>query len=65
MRLRINGEPRDIDAPTVEALLVALELPVDRVAVEQNGTIVRRPVRATTPVQDGDAFEIVTLVGGG
>jgi sulfur carrier protein len=66
MRLRINGETRDFDdVATVEALLVALALPLDRVAVEQNGTIVRRPARATTPVTDGDVFEIVTLVGGG
>ena len=47
------------------ALLVALALPGDRVAVEQNGAIVRRPERAHTSVNDGDVFEIVTLVGGG
>lgn len=65
MRLRINGETRELDVHTVEALLVALALPVDRVAVEQNGAIVRRPERAHTPVNDDDVFEIVTLVGGG
>lgn len=65
MQVRINGEPRDVDAPTVEALLAALALPAERVAVERNGAIVRRPERGTTPVTDGDQFEIVTLVGGG
>jgi thiamine biosynthesis protein ThiS len=38
---------------------------VDRVAVEHNGAIVRRADRPVTRVNDGDVFEIVTLVGGG
>ena len=66
MRLRINGETRELaDVATVEGLLVALALPVDRVAVEQNGAIIRRPERPLTLVKDDDVFEIVTLVGGG
>lgn len=65
MQVRINGEVHDVDAATVEALLLHLALPLERVAVERNGLIVRRPERATTAVADGDVFEIVTLVGGG
>jgi thiamine biosynthesis protein ThiS len=68
MRITINGEAHDIDASsvdTVSALLTALGLPAERVAIEHNGAIVRRPERAQTLVQDGDVFEIVTLVGGG
>jgi sulfur carrier protein len=68
MRLTINGEAHDLDASsvdTVSALLTALSLPAERVAIEHNGAIVRRPERAQTLVHDGDVFEIVTLVGGG
>jgi thiamine biosynthesis protein ThiS len=50
---------------SVDQLLVHLELPPDRVAVERNRRIVRRDQRAHVSVEDGDSFEIVTFVGGG
>lgn len=70
MRLTINGETRDVDATTaspfsVDDLLQLLQLPADRVAVEHNGSIVRKPQRAATTLNDGDRLELVTLVGGG
>ena len=67
MRLVVNGEPRAFDPPpaTVEALVVALGLPKERVAVELNGAIVPKAARPSHPVLDGDVLEIVTLVGGG
>jgi sulfur carrier protein len=65
MRVRINGELRELEGATVEAVLIALSLPLDRVAVEHNGAIIKRSARNVTPVNDGDILEIVTLVGGG
>jgi sulfur carrier protein len=70
MRITINGEARHLNddavaIDTVAALVAALGLPAERVAIEHNGAIVRRPDRSSTPVADGDVFEIVTLVGGG
>jgi sulfur carrier protein len=65
MRVRINGELREVEATTIEAVLTSLALPVDRVAVEHNGAIVRRAERPLTRINDGDVLEIVTLVGGG
>lgn len=68
MTLLINGQPRDFElAPgaTVQDLLAALGLKQDRVAVEQNGSIVARTAWAATPVAEGDKFEIVHFVGGG
>jgi thiamine biosynthesis protein ThiS len=50
---------------SVDQLLVRLERPPDRVAVERNRQIVRRDQRAHVRVEDGDTFEIVTFVGGG
>jgi thiamine biosynthesis protein ThiS len=65
MRLTVNGEPREIDARTVDALVAALALPRDRVAIELNGAIVPKAERAGRSLRDGDVLEIVTLVGGG
>ena len=63
----MNGESRDLALvdETVDGLLHALGAVPERVAVEQNGAIVKRAARATTRVMPGDIIEIVTLVGGG
>ena len=69
MRLTINGEPRDVDTTgdrfSVDDLLRALQLPAERVAVEHNGSIVRKAQRAAAVLSEGDRLELVTLVGGG
>jgi len=62
----INGETREV--PTglgVTGLLSHLGLPVDRVAIERNLEVLPRSKWVATPVQPGDRFEIVHLVGGG
>jgi sulfur carrier protein len=65
MQVTINGEQQNVDATTIDALLVAMSVPLDRVAVEHNGTVLRRQARADAAIRDGDVIEIVTLVGGG
>ena len=50
---------------SVDELLKLLQLPLDRVAVERNRQIVRKDQRASTDVEEGDVFEVVTFVGGG
>jgi sulfur carrier protein len=69
MEIVLNGQPRevsiDVQAATLEALIAALEMKSDRIAVERNGEIVRRTEWATTPVENGDRLEIVHFVGGG
>jgi thiamine biosynthesis protein ThiS len=67
MHLVVNGERRSFDlaSSTVESLLAALGMPVERVAVEVNGSIVPKRERADRNLVDGDVLEIVTLVGGG
>jgi thiamine biosynthesis protein ThiS len=69
MDLLINGQPRTFPeftaGATLQDLLTALALKPDRVAVEHNGSIVSRPAWSSTPVTDGDKFEIVHFVGGG
>jgi thiamine biosynthesis protein ThiS len=69
MEIVLNGEPRTVDldpqTATLDALIAALEMKQDRVAVERNGEIVRRTEWAATAIQSGDRFEIVHFVGGG
>jgi sulfur carrier protein len=66
MELRINGEMRRFEnAPTVAALLRALELRVERVAVQVNRSVVPRAQHGDWQLAPGDDVEIVTFVGGG
>lgn len=73
MEIVLNGQPREVSidpqaatqAATVDALIAALGMKADRIAVERNGEIVRRNEWATTPVANGDRFEVVHFVGGG
>ncbi len=69
MRVTINGNAREFPglppSATVADLVAAMELKGDRVAVEQNGEIVRRPDWNTAVVSEGDRFEVVHFVGGG
>lgn len=69
MKLQINGEARDfMDAPapfTLAALVDALGMKSDRVAIELNLDIVPRDRWPATRLNDGDRLEIVHFVGGG
>ena len=65
MKLIINGEERIIAAPTLAALVDALQMKGDRVAVELNKEIVPRAKWSDTALHDGDRLEIVHFVGGG
>ena len=66
IRIVLNGQTREIEPGlTLEGLLVQLELPVGRVAVERNRHVVPRGGYAAVPVEPGDRIEVVTLVGGG
>ncbi len=64
-QISLNGVPRTTTATTVAALLDELAYTGKRVAVENNGEIVPKSRHATTPLQHGDALEIVVAVGGG
>ena len=66
MHITLNGELREIAAgATISALLLSLNLPSTRVAVEVNGDLVRRLQHETHVLLAADMVEIVTLVGGG
>jgi thiamine biosynthesis protein ThiS len=62
----LNGEHRSLPAAlTVDRLLVFLEMDPSRVAVELNGTIVRKPDWPSAEVHEGAQIEVVWFVGGG
>ena len=66
MVLTVNGEPTSVrEVTTVAELLIQLGLDPRAVVVERNRRIVRRAEVAETPVEDGDAIELVHFVGGG
>jgi thiamine biosynthesis protein ThiS len=64
--LRINGKDVQLDVPTpLLAYLEKLGVSPRAVAVEHNGVIIDRDAYASTSLGDGDALEIVRMVGGG
>ncbi|MBM4296253.1 MAG: sulfur carrier protein ThiS [Deltaproteobacteria bacterium] len=66
MRLKINGEERDVaDGVSLTGLLESLQIRPGRVVVERNKEIVPRDSFGATLLADGDVLEIVHFVGGG
>jgi len=66
MDIIVNGKNQTIAAgTTVAALLVALELDPERVAVEVNLEIVSKDQFNEKLLTAGDTLEIVQFVGGG
>jgi sulfur carrier protein len=70
MKLTVNGQPRECNAATLADLwrseTADLELAGPRgFAISLNGAVVRRTAWAATPVNDGDAVEIIRAMSGG
>jgi thiamine biosynthesis protein ThiS len=66
MRLTVNGKPREAEGPlTLLGYLELLGINPEIVAVEHNGEIVKRARLGEVAVTEGDALEIVRMVGGG
>ncbi len=65
LSLCLNGEAHAIASPATVSSLVAQRQPRPPFAVELNKELVRRAEYEATALADGDAVEIVTLVGGG
>ena len=62
----VNGLPRGVPGGlNLREVLAALDVAPDRVAVEMNRLIVRKPAWSATVVTAGAVLEIVQFVGGG
>lgn len=66
VRVTVNGEPMELESgSSVADLLERLRVGSPRVAVERNRDIVPRAQYGATVLAEGDALEVVELVGGG
>ncbi|HWT02845.1 MAG TPA: sulfur carrier protein ThiS [Pyrinomonadaceae bacterium] len=66
MLIQVNGEQRDVpDSVTLAGLVRHLSLAPERLAIELNQRVVRRPDWPETTLKEGDRVEIVHFVGGG
>ena len=66
MRATVNGDAMELpDGLTIAALLEHLRIRAERVAVERNGSVIRKARHAEEKLSSGDVVEIVTFVGGG
>jgi len=65
-RIIINGETRELTAPSSLAQLVStLKLKPEQVAIELNQVVIRRASWESTMLKEDDRIEIVHFVGGG
>lgn len=66
MRIRLNGEPREIESGlTVAQLLESLGFGTGPVAVAVNAEVVPRAEHAGRALRDDDEVEIIHAVAGG
>jgi sulfur carrier protein len=65
-RILLNGEPRDVAASTVAALLAELGMAGrGGIAVEVNAEVVPKSEHGAVHLKESDRVEIVTMMAGG
>ncbi len=64
MKISLNGQPREIPASDVAALVAELGFTKNSVLVERNGTALR-PEEWTLPLAPDDRIELLRIVAGG
>ena len=66
MKVLVNGDPREVEAGTTVAdLVAALVGQPTGIAVALNGEVVPRGAWPSRPLAEGDQVEVVTAVQGG
>ena len=66
LRILVNGEPQEVEENiSLPALVAALKLKAEQIAIELNHNVVRRAQWDNTLLQADDNVEIVHFVGGG
>ena len=63
--VKINGEELPVAGKSIREYLTTTNYEVTRIAIEKNGEIVPKKDYDATILQDGDALEVVSFVGGG
>jgi sulfur carrier protein len=65
MRVTVNGEPREIRAASIDALLAELEFEGTHFAIALNYDVLPKSRWAETALKAGDEIEIITPRQGG
>jgi thiamine biosynthesis protein ThiS len=65
VKIKVNGEDREVAAGTVWGLLEELGLHPEGTIVERNREMVAREAYREVRLAEGDVLELVRLVGGG
>lgn len=63
--VQINGKFEDVTGTSLEEYLIKNGFNSRMVAVEKNGSIIKKADYSKTMLLDGDVVEIVSFVGGG
>lgn len=66
MEIQLNGEVRELsDSSSLGDLIKELGLQPERIAIELNHEVIRKPDWDTTVLKENDRIEVVHFVGGG
>ena len=65
MKLRVNGEPKDVRSSTLSELVIELGYRGDQMATAVNHEVVLRSDRADLRLNEGDEVELLAPMGGG
>lgn len=66
MEIMVNGEFHRFEAGTTLAeVLVALKMPLKKIAVERNLEVIPKSTYADVKLEEGDKLEIIHFIGGG
>lgn len=66
MEIMVNGDFHTFEKGlTIAQMLVALDLPIKKIAVERNLEVVPKSTYEDVVLQDGDKLEIIHFIGGG
>ena len=66
MLITVNGEPREVeDSLTLLALMEEVGVKPEITAVQRNDEIVDRKAVPSTFLAEGDAVDLIRIVGGG
>jgi sulfur carrier protein len=65
LRIRVNGEEREVATSSLQTLLQELRAPEEGVAVAVDGEVVPRSARTAFELREGSRVEILRAVGGG
>ena len=65
MQVRINGQVKVTGAGNLDELVKELDLKSDNLVIEYNNQIIKQESWLTTLLQQDDAIELLSFVGGG